>query len=57
MICLIYAGWQLLISVIGPNRIAGLPATASAVVVGAANAGCWAASIIGLTATTGLGES
>jgi uncharacterized membrane protein len=56
-ICFVYGAWQLLISVSGPNRVRGLAAIVSALIVGVANSAILAASIIGLTETTGVGES
>jgi hypothetical protein len=57
VICLIYGTWQFVISVWGTNKLTGFTAILSAVITGAANAGILAASIIGLTVTTGVGET
>jgi hypothetical protein len=57
IICLIYGAWQFLISVSGPHRVTGFSAIVSTLVIGTANAAILAASIIGLTVTTGVGES
>jgi hypothetical protein len=56
VICLIYGAWQLLISVTGPKRVKGVPNVVSAIVIALTNAGILAASVIGLTETTGVGE-
>jgi hypothetical protein len=57
VICLIYGTWQFVISVWGTNKLTGFTAILSAIITGAANAGILAASIIGLTVTTGVGET
>jgi hypothetical protein len=57
VICLIYAAWQFVMSVWGVNKLTGFTAILSAIITGAANAGILAASIIGLTVTTGVGET
>jgi hypothetical protein len=56
-ICVVYGIWQLLISLVGEKRVKGPAAISSAVFVAAANAGILSASIIGLTETTGIGET
>ena len=55
VLSLIYGAWQILLSVAGPNRVRGFTNIVSALFVGVANAGILAASIIGLTETTGIG--
>jgi hypothetical protein len=57
IICLVYGAWQFLISVSGPGRVSGFSAMLSTLVVAAANSAILAASIIGLTVTTGVGET
>jgi hypothetical protein len=56
VICLIYGAWQFVISVSGANRVTGAAAILSTLVIAVANGGILAASIIGLTETTGVGE-
>jgi hypothetical protein len=57
IICLIYGAWQFVISISGANRVRGGAAILSTLVIAVANAGILAASIIGLTETTGVGET
>lgn len=52
VICLVYGGWQLGISVTGANRPSGFMAKVSAAIVAAANAAVLAAAVIGLSETT-----
>jgi hypothetical protein len=57
VICLIYGAWQFTISLTGDNRVSGPAAVLSALLVTLANSAVLAASIIGLTETTGVGKA
>lgn len=57
VICLVYGIWQILISLTGDNKVSGLASVVSVIMVGFANSAVLAASIIGITETTGVGES
>jgi hypothetical protein len=57
VICLVYGAWQFIISVWGEKKLTSFTAILSAAITAAANAGILAASIIGLTETTGAGET
>lgn len=57
VICGIYGAWQVVLSLAGENRVSGFSALTSALVTATANSAILAASIIGITETTGVGES
>jgi hypothetical protein len=56
VLCMVYALWQILVSLTGPKPVRGFAPVSTAVFIGVVNGGILAAAVVGLTETTNTNE-